>query len=180
MIDYRGFIKRLRTAAGNGARKDEGSALVEMAVSTILVMTVFLGVFELCMAAWAYNGVNEVARECSRWAMVRGSMCSTYTPNQDHCGALASDIQDHAKAIAPINWSQCTTSKPCVTVSWMKATTVSGKAQTTTTWASCSTPCADPGNLVIVKINYPYAFNVPFVKTFKLTLGSQAQMVISQ
>ena len=151
-----------------------------MAVSTILIMSVFVGIFQLTMACYTYNSVTEAARESARWAMVRGSMCSTYTPTQTQCGATSDDIQNYAKTVAAIDWSGCTSAQPCVTVSWMKGTTVNGKQQTTTTWASCTTPCKDPGNMVLVNINYPYTFNVPFVNKFSITLKSQAGMVISQ
>jgi hypothetical protein len=112
--------------------------------------------------------------------MVRGSKCSTYTVNQDHCGASSDDIQNHAKASTKINWSQCTTGSPCVVATWLKATTVSGSS-TSTTWATCSGACpADPGNLLVVTITYPYALTFPMVKTFNINLTSTSQVVVSQ
>lgn len=180
MIRFTELLSRLQTAARRNAREEEGGAIVEMAVSTLLIMTVFVAIFELTMACYTYNSVTEVARESARWAMVHGSMCSTYTPTQTQCGATSNDIQNYAKTTAKMDWSGCTSSSPCVTASWMKATTVTGKSQTTTTWASCSTPCKDPGNLVTVNVDYPYTFNVPLVNRFSITLHSQASVVISQ
>jgi len=180
MIEYGKFLSRLKAAAAKKARNEDGSALVEMAVSTILIMTMFVGIFQLTLACYTYNTITEAARESARWAMVRGSMCSTYTPNQTNCAASSTDIQNYAKTIAAIDWSACTTTTPCVTASWMLASTATGKQQTTTTWASCSTPCKDPGNMVVVNISYPYTFNIPFVNKFPITLKSQAGMVISQ
>jgi Flp pilus assembly protein TadG len=166
-------------------RDESGSALVEMAISTILLMTVFLGIMQLTMACYTYNDVTEIARETARWAIVRGSTCHTNTPNLDHCstnaGASATDIQNHAQSIATINWSQCTTTNPCVSVSWMTATQTTGGQQTTTTWASCSSgTCNLPGNMVTVTVTYPYTLNIPFVNRYSLNMTSTAQMPVSQ
>jgi Flp pilus assembly protein TadG len=180
MTGYREFLKKFIAAAHRNVRNEEGGTIAEMAISTILIMTMFVAIFQLSLACYTYNSVTEAARESARWAMVHGSMCSTYTPTQTSCGATSTDIQNYAKGAVAIDWSACTTSSPCVTASWMKASTVSGTQQTTTTWASCSTPCKDPGNLVIVNVSYPYVFNIPFVNRFPITLKSQAGMIISQ
>lgn len=178
MIGFRAIFSNARRLA----RNDEGVALAEMAISATLLLGTFLGVFEVAMACYTYNNVGEVARESARWAMVRGDMCSTYTPNQDHCGATSSDIQSHAETMGLINWSSCTTTNPCVTATWMTGTTVTGTQQTTTTWASCGTTsaCKAPGNLVVVNVSVPYTLTIPFIKNFSLNLKSQAEMVVSQ
>ena len=111
----------------------------------------------------------------------RGTKCSTNTAGLDHCGASQSDIQNHAQTIAAINWSQCTTTNPCITATWLKGTTVTGTSQTTTTWATCTGGCAaDPGNMLVVTMTYPYALTFPFVKTFNLNLTSTSEVIISQ
>ena len=176
MIGLRKFLGRLRNAAQN----DTGGAIVEMAISSVVLFATFFGVFEVTMACYTNKNVAEAARESARWAIVRGTKCSTYTSGLDHCGATSDDIQNHAKTIAAINWSQCTTSSPCVTTTWLKGTTVSGTS-TTTTWATCAGGCAaDPGNLAVVVVTYPYTLTFPFVKTFNINLTSTAEMVVSQ
>jgi len=178
MIAWPELFCRLRKAAENVARNDAGSTIVEMAISSMLLFAAIFGIFQVTMACYTYNCVTEAARESARWAMVRGSKCSTYTPGLDHCGATSTDIQNHAKSTAAINWSSCT---GCVQASWLKGTTVNGTTQATTTWATCTGGCpADPGNMVIVVVNYPYTYSIPFVKRFSLNLTSTAEMVVSQ
>lgn len=178
MIGFRAIFSNARRLA----RNDEGVALAEMAISATILLSTFLGVFEVAMACYTYNNVGEVARESARWAMVRGAMCSTYTPNQDHCGATSADIQTHAETMGLINWSSCTTTSPCVTATWMTGTTVTGTQQATTTWAACgtTTACKSPGNMVVVNVSVPYTLTVPFVNNFSMNLKSQAEMVVSQ
>lgn len=180
MIALRQFSGRLRKAAEKIAHNDSGGSLVEMALSSLILATMFFGIFEVTMACYTYNAVSEAARESARWAMVRGSKCSTYTVNQDHCGATSDDIQNHAIASTKINWSQCTSASPCVTATWLKGTTASGTT-TSTTWATCTGGCAaDPGNLLVVSISYPYALTFPMVKTFNIHLASTSEVIVSQ
>jgi hypothetical protein len=85
--------------------------------------------------------------------------------------------------VTAIDWSSCTTASPCVTTSYMTGTTSynTNTQLTTTTWAACSSgTCNSPGNLVVVTINYPYAFNLPFLRNYNLTLTSKSQMVVAQ
>jgi Flp pilus assembly protein TadG len=173
------IVERFKQAARTMG-SDSGSALVEMAISTTLIMSVFLGVFQLAMACYTYNTICEVARESARWAAVRGSTCSTNTPNLNSCGATSANIQAYAKTVGAIDWSQCTTQSPCVSTSWMTATTT-GSTQQTTTWAACSSgTCNVPGNLVVVNITYPYGLNLPFLRSYSLSLKATSQMVVSQ
>ena len=180
MIALQQFTGKLRKAAENIAHNDAGGTIVEMAISSLILFSMVFAVFEVTMACYTYNAVSEAARESARWGMVRGSKCSTYTINQDHCGATSDDIQNYAKSSTKINWSQCTSGNPCVVATWLKGNTITG-ASTSTTWATCAGGCAhDPGNLLVVTITYPYALTFPMVKTFNINLTSTSQVVVSQ
>ena len=179
MIAWKQFSGRLRSMA-EMARNDAGGTIVEMAISSVILFSMVFAVFEVTMACYTYNAVSQAARETARWGMVRGTKCSTYTPGQDHCGATRANLEDHAKASTAINWSVCTTSNPCLTATYLKGTTVSGSS-TSTSWATCAGGCsADPGNLLVVTITYPYALTVPMVNTFNINLTSTSQVVVSQ
>ena len=177
------FLNNLKRTASGLAKNESGSALVEFAISSLIVLGTFIGVFQLTMACYTYNSVAEVARDSARWAAVRGTTCSTNTPGLDHCGASQTDIQNYAKSVSALNWSQCTSTNQCLTVSWKKATTTTGVLHPTTTWASCtygSSGCGKPGDMVIVSVKYPYAMNLPFISSYNLTLGSSSEMIIAQ
>lgn len=170
-------IKKL----GRQLRRDDcGSALVEMAIAASLTLTTFISVFQVSIACYHYNTVAEVTRETARWAAVRGSACSQNTPNLDNCGASKATIQNYAKSVGAINWSQCTTSSPCVTVSYKTASTTTVNSKTTTTWSDCSSgTCNLPGNMLIVSMNYPYTLNLLF-GSYSINLGSTSEMVVAQ
>src|SRR5258708_33139756 len=127
MIGWKEMFGGLRKAAVNVARNDAGSAIVEMAISSMLLFATIFGIFQVTMACYTYNCVSEAARESARWAMVRGTKCSQYTPGLDHCSATSTDIQSHAKTTAAINWSNCTS---CVQTTSLKVHTDTGTSQT--------------------------------------------------
>jgi len=183
MIDCLQIFARFSRAAKRLVQEEAGGALVEMAISSTIVLATFISVFQLSMACYTYNTCAEVARESARWAAVRGSTCSTNTPGMDHCAATQAQIQDYAKTVGAINWSQCTTTNPCVTVSWKTGTTSTGVQQQKTTWAACDTSfstCGKPGDMVVVSMVYPYAFGIPFFHAYSLTLGSTSEMIVAQ
>lgn len=180
MIHFREISKRLRGASKRVAQNESGVALVEIAISSAVVLATFVGVFQMTMACYTYNAVSEITRETTRWAAVRGSTCHTNTPNLDNCPATTTNIQNYAKTFGAINWSPCTTQNPCVTVSYKTGTTTTGTSQSKTTWATCASNCGNPGDMLVVTMNYPYSFSIPFLRQYSLTLSSTSEMIVAQ
>jgi Flp pilus assembly protein TadG len=144
---------------------EDGSSLAETAISAMGVLILFFGVMEMSLALYTYHFVSEAARQATRYAMVRGSSCTSFATA---CPAQASDVQSYVQGldfpgIIPANLT--------VTTTWP------------TTGSSCtpsSLPCNNPGNLVNVKVQYKFLLSIPFVPSSALTLSSTSQMVISQ
>ena len=155
------------------AKREQGAALVEMAIVSSLLFAMLFGIFQVSIALYAYNYVNEAAREGARWAIVRGTQCSTNTPSLDHCGATSANIQTYVQSLGYPYSGKLTAS-----TTWCTATTdVNGHAS----WSA--KPCtgtADPGNMVSVVVSVNYPLNIPFLKQIPLTLSSTANMVVSQ
>ncbi|MBS1802620.1 MAG: pilus assembly protein [Acidobacteria bacterium] len=175
-------LKRLGKATRRGTQEESGSALVEFAISSIIILGTFISVFQVSMACYHYNTVAEVTRDTARWAAVRGSQCSTNTPTMDNCNASKATIQNYAKSVGALNWSQCTTANPCITVSYKTASTVTDSTtyKTTTTWSDCATNCNAPGSMITVAMSYPYTLNLPFFKNYSINLGSTSTMIVAQ
>lgn len=150
----------------------EGAALMEFAVSCLVLIPMLFGFIEVCLAFYAYNFVSDAAREATRYAMVRGSKsCSNFAvPN---CGITAAQIQTYVRGLQ----------YPGLNAANLTATTKTYRASATTptTWTSCgATPCMNPGNQVQVQVQYNFPIGIPFWKVTTISIGSVSAMVISQ
>jgi Flp pilus assembly protein TadG len=167
----RGFKERGwdRLSAG----KEDGAALIEFAISAALVLSMLIGVFEMCLALYSYHFTADAAREASRWAMVRGSQCTTYSAGLDHCNAQPSDIQNYVQNLGYPGLSQNNVS---VVSTWY-----SPSSPPNPTWSLCTSgTCNNPGNLVKVVVTYNFPLQIPFWKSGTLAVSSTSQMVVSQ
>ena len=170
------FLRARLRAPWSAAADEQGNSLVEMAIGVSLFLMLLIGIIETSLALYTYNYVSDAAREGSRWAIVRGSACSTNTPGLDHCNASTSEIQNYVQSLAypGINSSNLT-----VTATWLKPSSPPGA-----TWSSCvsspSAPCNQQGYEVQVTVSYPFPLNIPFWQNTNLTVSSTSSMVISQ
>jgi Flp pilus assembly protein TadG len=151
----------------NRARGECGSSLVEFALSSVVLFTLVFGVMAMCLALYTYHFVSDAAREGTRYAIVRGSSCSTYGNFGSACPVTSAQVQTYVQGLGfpGINSSDMT-----VTTAWP------------TTGSTCSpsvTPCNNPGNLVKVTVTYAFPLSIPFVSPSLLTLTSSSQMVIA-
>lgn len=179
MLNRSTAMIRLHPRCGQGFSGSEGSTLVEFAV----VSSVFLGflflIIETSLAVYSYDFVSEAARDCVRYAIVRGaSSCgSAYTPQMPDCAATEAQIQTHLRSLS---YPAIITNNLTATVSWYQQS-----ASTWTTTPTCSTApapstCKAAGNAVQVTVNYRYPFIVPFVKSATINMSNSSMMVISQ
>jgi Flp pilus assembly protein TadG len=158
--------------------RDDGATIVETTIALMLViMPMLFGCIEVCLGLYAYHFTSDAAREATRWAIVRGSQCSTNTPGLDHCNAAQSDIQTYVRGLGYPGANTLT-----VTASWMTATTTTNASnQTTTTWSACTTgTCNAPGNIIQVKVTYPYTMSIFSWKSAAININSNAAMVVAQ
>lgn len=152
---------------------EEGSTLVETAVSCTLLMAILIGVMQTSIALYAYHYTAQVARMATRYAMVRGSSSCTNTPNLTNCNATATEITSYVRGLS---FPGIASSNVSVTTTWCAAS-----GTTPVTFAACSSTTAnDPGNLVQVVVAYPYSFAVPFSSKLSLNISSTSRSVISQ
>lgn len=146
---------------------DRGSALVEFALSSVVVMMSMFGLIQCCLALYSYNFVSDASRSATRYAVVRGSNCS----GMPDCGITAAQLQTWVQqnAYPGINPSKLTAS-----VTWFSAS-----ATQPTTWTVCGSQCNAPGNAIKVQVTYAFPLNIPFWKNSNINLTSTSQMVIS-
>ncbi len=157
-----------------GIRGEEGAAAVATALSSVILLAVFIGVFEMSLALYNYHLICNAAREATRYAIVRGSVSCTNSPNLSNCNATADQIQSFVQGLGYPNSARLT-----VTTTWLTA--VSSGSPATITWTACASgTCNAPGNLVKVVVTELFPLNIPFASSLTINLTSTSQMVISQ
>jgi Flp pilus assembly protein TadG len=162
------MLRTWQNVCGQNEGCEAGATLAEVAISFSLLVTIMVGLLEFTMALYSYHFVSEVAREASRYAIVRGSTSCSNTPNLTNCNVTADEVQSWARSLGypGVNPNNLTVS---------------------TTWpssgSSCypsATPCNNPGNLVRVQVTYAFPLSIPFMTADTIDVGSTSQMVISQ
>lgn len=143
---------------GHGQR---GSTTVEFAIVGTLTMLLVLAVFDLGRALYTYHLVANAAREATRYAIVRGSSCTS-----PGCPASSADIQAYVRGISPgVDPAQL-----AVTATWQASPATGCPAS----------PYQGPGCLVTVEVDYPYAFMSSLLPNLTLPMRSISQLSISQ
>lgn len=163
-------------------RSESGSALVETALAFTVLMALVFGILEASFMLYTYHTISNGARIGARYALVRGSTagkatCSDPTPNsgpaQAGCAANTTDVQDYVREIPGL-------SNVNVTTTWMAAPDGEACVLTCASGDDSCNLCTSAGNVVQVKVSYPYTLSIPFVPQNTFTLTSTSQMVISQ
>lgn len=163
---------------------EEGSSLVEMALSCLILIPVLFGIIQLSFALYCYHYASDAAREATRFAIVRGGYCNGYmstafcSPTDgNQSGATAHDIAQYVKSLGYPYSASATTS-----VQWCVNGGTYGK--TASSWASCSSDQSKngTGNQVQVTVTYNYPLVIPFLKqsSYNLNIGSVSSMTIVQ
>lgn len=173
------FAKKLAgVQQPTAVRCEEGSSLVEMALSCLILIPMLFGIIQLSMAMYCYHYAADAAREATRWAVVRGANCASYF-NNAYCsptdstgtGADGGDINAYVKSLGyPYSANVTTATKWCA---------VSGSG--TASWPTCtSTQSNSTGNLVQVTVSYSFPLVVPFLRNNNVTVSSVSSMPIVQ
>ncbi|MGA9463317.1 MAG: TadE/TadG family type IV pilus assembly protein [Terracidiphilus sp.] len=156
---------------------EQGSSLVEIAISISLLLCLLFGVIEVSLGLYTYHYVSDAAREGSRYALVRGALCTGFAD----CGIDGTGVQNYVRGLG---YPYIDAANMTVTTTWYSASWSNvGTPAQTTTWAACGTVpagCNLPGNQVEVKVKYTFPLNIPWWKSTVVSMGSTSRMVISQ
>jgi Flp pilus assembly protein TadG len=158
---------RLRLLGRHNLAGQQGSALVETALSLSVLLVFIFGVMEVSLMAYTYHFVSEAAREGTRYAIVRGSTCNQISTAMFPTACPASDTEI-ATYVKGLGFPGIDPSKMNVTTSWLKLPA-----------GTACTGCNTVGNGVKVGVTYTFPFSIPFVPYNSYTLSSTSVMVIA-
>jgi len=115
-----------------------------------------LGFIQVCFLFYTYDAISELAREGTRYAIVRGATCTTSYGTS--CTATASDVNTFVSGIGLLN------------------STKNGM-QIATTYPDGNQA---PGSRVKVTVQYVYGFTLPFTNMRPLSITASSQAFILQ
>ena len=147
---------------------EEGATVLEAAVALVVLLGLFIAIVQISLALYTSHFLADAAREASRYAVVRGSMSCSTTPNLTNCNVSADEMQTWVR---DLGYPGISPQRLSVSTKWPS------------TGSACypsASPCNNPGNLVQVAVTYAFPLNIPFWKTATINLTSKSQMVISQ
>jgi Flp pilus assembly protein TadG len=150
------------------ARRQEGSASVEFAVSSVVFFTTLIGLMKMCLALYTFHFVAEAAREGSRYAIVRGTACSGFT-TACPANTNGSDTSNFVKGL-----SYPGISPAAMTVSSSYNNFPAGKVCTP------SSACNNPGDQVTVQVQYAFPLSIPFLPSNTYIITSSSSMIIQR
>jgi Flp pilus assembly protein TadG len=149
--------ERSRDAVGG----EDGSALIETAVSLPVLFAVLFCFMELCLVFYSYDMISESAQEGTRYAMLLSSTCTNSSGAS--CTATAAQVNTY---VSGLGW----------------ANLAGGTMTVNTTY---KTPAGGVGtnivsDFVVVQITYVFPITMAFVPKNSITLKSTSQMTIVQ
>jgi Flp pilus assembly protein TadG len=140
----------------NRARSEEGSTLVELALTIPVLLTFVFGWMQVCMAISTRSLLSEIAREGTRYAMVRGATCVNVAGSS--CMATAANVNAYLNGV---NWPNVGGSVIAVSTTYPDGN-------------------ENAGSRVQVTVTNVFPFNIPFVSRTSLTMSSTSVMYILQ
>lgn len=149
-----GITRSPRTMNRGGS--EEGTAMLQFALTLPVLLSFVFGFMQVCIAMSTRAMLAEIAREGTRYAMVRGATC--VTSGGASCTVAASDVNSY---LSNINWPNLG----------------GGPITVKTTYPDGN---ENAGSRVRETVSYVFAFNVPFVWKQSLTMSSTSVMYIVQ
>ncbi len=168
-INEKASIRPMPVRRG-GKSAERGSAILEFAYTMVIAFVLIFAMIDFARALYSYHFISEAAREGTRFASVRGALCSN---SANPCPAQADDIVAFVKQLVPDGIDP---TKVTVTPNWP------GNGQPV-----CGSNY--PGCPVQVQVAYDFSFIFPF-DFYKLPpisflansihMSSTSEMIISR
>lgn len=166
---------RVPTRWGQLKSGEQGAAILEFALSIMILLTLVIGVMETAFAFYFYNVISEAAREGSRYAAVRGAEWGTgcdssgYSYGSYSCTASAADVTNYIENLGLPGISSSSLGPNGISVVW-----AAGPNE-----ASCHVAgCNGTGDQTTVTISYTFNVPMPFMPPKAVGMSSRSTMTV--
>jgi Flp pilus assembly protein TadG len=149
-------LKGRKRLAATLLGEERGDAAIEMMLSVPIMVCFIFGLMQVCVAYYGYERISEMAREGTRYAMIRGATCETSTGSS--CTISAATLQTYVTGLGIPDLAGGTTS------------------------AVATFPDGDEavGHRVQVVVTYVFPYKIPYVESQSYTLSSTSVMYFQQ
>lgn len=166
---------------------ERGAAMIEFAISAIVLFTLVFGTIAVAMGFYTYEVINQYARDASRYAIVHGAGCNS--PANGNCSIGVGDnyytpqgggTETPGTAPADTRLTSYLNNElfPGINGTQLAVTTAYAPGPGA---ASCSIAnCNGAGDQVTVTVSYNYLYAVPFIPSRTFTMYGSSTMIISQ
>jgi Flp pilus assembly protein TadG len=149
--------RRISAMVAAMVRGEEGQSLVEFAISSTVLLTFIFSMAEATLAYYSYDMISESAREGTRYAMVRGSSCTT--SGGSSCEATAAQVNSYVTSLGWPNLAGGTMT--------VNTTYPDGNENPQT-------------SRVLVSIQYVFPITLPFVPSRSISMNASSEGYIIQ
>jgi Flp pilus assembly protein TadG len=150
------IIGHLRRLLAPGPHSEDGSALIEFALTLPTLCGLLFCFLELCLLFYSYDMISESAREGTRYAIVRGASCQTTAGAS--CETTAAQVNTY---VSNLGWPNLAGGTMVVDTTYPKGSDA-------------------VGNPVQIKVTYTFRITMHFVPTNSISLSSTSVMYILQ
>jgi Flp pilus assembly protein TadG len=188
-------LKRIGSHMGS----EQGAAIVEMALSSAVFLSILFGIAQVSIALYAHNVLSAAARDASRYASIRGTKSCLYAtstfpdcnlgPTSSGSAAASTQLQNYlvsrnypaaGNLQVTANWLSPTVDPTTGSTSWTLVCNTSIDSNSSTTNPVYGDACNYPGHAVQVQVSLAFPLAIPFVSKQTLTMSSTSQMKISE
>ncbi len=151
----------------NGER---GSAFIEFALVSVVFLSLLLGIIDVGRALFAYDFVSSAARRATRYAMVRGTSCSSDLAGCDGTNPKGAKLDPEVKAYIKSFAYGINTDDSVLGITGQCVVGGNPAGQL---------PCA-PGQQVWIQVSYDFSFITPLIPRRTWSMTSKSQRTVSQ
>lgn len=159
------------------AQDEAGVALVETALTMLVLIGLVFAVIQSCIAIYSYHYLANASHEAARYAIVRGGdwgrSCTDYTDSQ--CTASTDDVANYVQSR---DFPGINITANQVFVQYFS--TMQSSVSTGCPGTNSATTNDKTGDIVQVTICYPFTFGLPGIGNYTWNLASTSQMIIAQ
>jgi Flp pilus assembly protein TadG len=168
-------LANIRRGGGRGSRREEGQALVELALAMGFLLLLLTALLQFGSLYNTYEALTDAARTGARQLAIEYN-----APNQNPCDPAVAQTVNSMAGVGSLQYSQVTPSfatatGAATTKSYCGSSGGTGCTSSYVYATTCNSAGAEvAGDEATITIKYPYSLNIFGMKIMNINLSAQA------